>query len=214
MQDETATVGGNLVKLQALTGTVLFPLAFGISALAAPAMDLLYGSKWQGLGSVIGILVLMPGLGYLWSLNEKAYQAVGRPSLWTWLSGISLLALLPALWLAAPRGLLVFTTVRFAGGLLLPLGNIFVGARALGIRSREQLSALASPFLLALLVFAAMHGMREMLSPFSGGNGWAKLLLISLTGALLYLLMVRLLNPDTWHRITFSLRQVFSQQHT
>lgn len=212
LQGDPATIGGNLVKLQALTGTVLFPLAFGISALAPPAVELLYGSKWEGLGGVIGLLVFMPGLGYLWSLNQKAYQAIGRPSLWTWLSGGSLLLLLPVLWLAAPRGLLVFSAARFAGGLLLPLGNIFLGARALGVGAREQLKALASPFLFSLFMFVAVHGMREALSPFSGGSGWAKLLLISLTGALLYALLVRLLNPDTWHRIILSLRQVFLQQ--
>ena len=107
---------------------VLFPVAWGISAVAPSAVELLYGQKWQGLGTVIAILVIMPGLNVIWALSENAYQAVGRPDIWPKLAGVSLLVLLPLLWIAAPYGLLALTLARFAGAWILPLGSVLFGA--------------------------------------------------------------------------------------
>jgi PST family polysaccharide transporter len=97
LQGNNQEVGENLRKVQMLTGAILFPIALGISAIAPSVVKLLYGTKWQGLGTVISILVIMPGLIYIWSLNEGAYQAVGRPDLWTKLAGFSLIVLLAVL---------------------------------------------------------------------------------------------------------------------
>jgi len=199
-----------LVQLQALTGAILFPVALGLSAIAPSAVELLYGQKWLGLGTVIGILVIMPGLSCIWALNENAYQAVGRPDIWTKLAGFSLLALLPLLWVAAPYGLLVFTVVRFGGAWLLPLGNVLFGTRALRIGSKEQLRGFVSPLSFSVIMFVAVYLLRQQLSPFEGMMGWAKLLSIAAAGATVYLLLTRLGNRDLWNRLRLSLRQVLS----
>ena len=210
MQGNPRQVGENLVQLQALTGAILFPVALGLSAIAPSAVELLYGQKWLGLGTVIGILVIMPGLSCIWALNENAYQAVGRPDIWTKLAGFSLLALLPLLWVAAPYGLLVFTVVRFGGAWLLPLGNVLFGTRALRIGSKEQLRGFVSPLSFSLIMFVAVYLLRQQLSPFEGMMGWAKLLSIAAAGATVYLLLTRLGNRDLWNRLRLSLRQVLS----
>src|SRR5512141_87436 len=43
LQGDAKVIGENLVKVQALTGAVLFPMAFGISAIAPAVVHLLYG---------------------------------------------------------------------------------------------------------------------------------------------------------------------------
>ena len=156
LQDAPHEVGRNLVKLQALTSAVLFPVAWGIAAIAPSAVDLLYGAKWQGLGSVIAILVIMPGLSCIWALNENAYQAVGRPDIWPKLAGISLLALMPLLCIAAPYGLVIFTLARFGGACILPLGNILLGTRVLDVGIKEQLQGFVSPLTFSVMMYLAV----------------------------------------------------------
>jgi len=210
LQETPREVGRNLVKLQALMAAVLFPIAFGISAIAPPAVQLLYGQKWQGLGTVIAILVIMPGLNGIWALGENAYQAVGRPDIWPKLAGISLLALLPLLWVTAPYGLLVFTLARFGGAWILPLGNVLFGARTLDIGIREQLEGLLSPLFFSVIMYLAISLLIEQLSPLTGMGGWFKLLSIIAAGALIYMLLVWQGNRELWNRLRLSVRQVLS----
>jgi O-antigen/teichoic acid export membrane protein len=214
LQGDPCKVGENLLKLQALTVALLLPLALGILALAPPAVELLYGQKWLGLGTVIAILVIMPGLGAIWSLNENAYQAIGRPSIWTKLAAGSLLVLLPSLWLAAPYGLLVFTLVRFAGAWLLPLGNVFIGARTLKLTAGEQLRAFAPSILFSAAMFIVVYGLTWRSAPFAGLIGWAKLLAIAAAGAIVYLSLVRLGNRELWDRLLWSLHRMLARGNT
>jgi len=87
-------VGHVHVKLEELAA-VLFAVAFGFSAVVPTAVPLLYGHMWAGLGTVLAIMVILPGLSCIWALNENAYQAIGRPDIWTKIAGFSLLGLLP-----------------------------------------------------------------------------------------------------------------------
>lgn len=204
-------VGKSLISLQRLTGTILFPVTLGISAIASPMVELLYGNKWQGLGTVISILVIMPGLGNIWLLNESAYTSVGKPDIYTKLSAFSLLVLLPILWFTAPYGLLIFTIVRFAGGLVLPLGNIFIGARTLRIRISTQIQSLGSPFLYAFIMFISVYLLTLQMRPFEGWLGWVKLVSAILFGAGLYIMMVRFVSRDLWNDLVMSIKRVLAR---
>jgi teichuronic acid exporter len=209
MQESPRDIGVNLLKVQALTGAVLFPVTFGLSAVAPTAVRLLYGSKWDGLGSVIAILVIMPGMGYVWSINEAAYQAVGRPDLWTKVAGLSLLVVIPLLWLTASRGLIPFTLARFCGGWILPLGNIYLSARILKISIRDQARALGPTLLISLSMFAGLVFLTRHGSTYAGILGWGKLLTIIVLGAAAYLVALRIFQKELWDRLFLSMRRVF-----
>jgi O-antigen/teichoic acid export membrane protein len=208
LQEDPRKVGEDLVKLQALIATFLFPIAFGLSAIAPTAIHLLYGQKWNYLGTVIAILVIMPGLSCIWSLNENAYQAVGKPELWTKLAGFSLLALLPMLWFSAPYGLLVFTVVRFLGGCILPLGNMIFGASKLGISLKDQLKSFYASFSFALIMSIVVYAMTIFMSPFIGGIGVIKLLGVTSTGAIIYFLLIWRGDHELWNLLFINLRRI------
>jgi teichuronic acid exporter len=210
IQDNPHQVGENLVKLQGMIGAVLFPIVFGFAAIALPVVNLLYGQKWEGLGNVIALLIIMPGLACIWSLNENAYQAVGRPDIWTKLAGFSLLALLPMLFIAAPYGLLIFTIVRFLGGWILPIGNMTYGASRLGIGLKTQISSFASSLPFALLMYILVLLMVRVMNPFVGLLGWVKLLSLISLGAVIYLFLLWLVNRTLWNELVHNLRRVLS----
>jgi O-antigen/teichoic acid export membrane protein len=204
-------VGKSLLNLQRLTGAILFPAALGIAAIATPVVELLYGNKWQGLGTVISILVIMPGLGGIWLLNESAYTALGKPDIYTKLSIISLLALLPILWFSAPYGLLIFTVARFVGGLFLPFGNILMGKHTLNLKISIQIRSLTIPLLYSSMMFISVLFLTLQLQPFTGILGWMKLFSIAMFGAALYILMIRFLNRELWNDLVLSVRRILAR---
>jgi O-antigen/teichoic acid export membrane protein len=210
MQENPRNIGEDLAKVQGLAGAVLFPVTFGISAVAPAVVHLLYGSKWAGLGTVISILVIMPGMGLVWSLNETAYQAIGRPDLWSKVLGLSLLVMLPVLWLMGPRGLVAFTLGRFSAGWILPLGNIYLSARILRIGIRGQLKAIGPPLMISLGMCVLVALLVRQGSPFEGISGWIKLLAIIVIGATTYLVLVRTLLKELWDQMFMNLRRIFS----
>jgi PST family polysaccharide transporter len=208
LQDSPEEVGRSLLGLHRLLGAILFPFAFGLAILAPYAVKLLYGNRWENLGSVIGFLILMPGLGYIWSLNEHAYQAIGKPHVWIKVSTLALIALCPVLWFAAPYGLIVFTVARFCCGLLLPLGNMIFGGSTLGIDLRDQLKAVANPLIFSLVSALAAFFLAREWGPIEGLLGWLKLLSIAGFGGAIYLLLIWRLDRELWNKFFVSLRRM------
>ncbi len=152
LQDTPERIGQSLLRLQSMAATVMFPACLGLSAVAVFAIQLIYGEKWLMMGTVMQWLVVMPGLGTLWSLNSDAYRAIGRPGLWPRRMFLVLLILLPALFLAGPLGLIPFTIVRFVGGLLVPIIHIVLTRAVFGVSWRQYVKALLSPFLASVIM--------------------------------------------------------------
>lgn len=179
-------LGGTLMQLQEMMAVLLFPLAFGVSAVADGAITLLYGDRWSGLGMVIAWLAVLPGLFNLWGLNGEAYRAMGRPDIWAKLVGAGLVFMFPLLWFAGPLGLMPFTVARFAGAALLPVLNILVTARVLGVPVLRQMRVYSVPFLASLAMFAAVGVFLRARAPLAGWTGWLTLLASILLGAAIY----------------------------
>jgi PST family polysaccharide transporter len=210
VQIESKEMGYVLLRLQSLTAAVVFPVALGLSAVSVPGVALLYGNRWPGLGLVIQLLAIMPGLSHVWSLNAEAYRAVGRPDVWPKLGGITLLVLMPLLVLAAPHGLFAFTIARLVGASLLPLSIIVVTPRILDISMIEQLRAVAIPFGCAAGMFAAAQLLIGMLEPLEGMMGWLKLLLVIVVSAVLYLFLLMRTSRELWNGLLSALRRMLS----
>ncbi len=207
MQNKVGEVASKLTYLQKLTATVLFPIAFGLSAVAPVFIQLLYGEKWTGLGTVISILVIMPGLSSLWTLNASAYQAIGRPDIYTKISGFSLVIMVPLLWIAASHGLLIFTITRFTVAWLVPLGNLLWGSRLLNINIRDQVNAIKSPFLMSGIMYLIVVGLISYFGPFEGLMGWTKFVTVILAGGAVYIIALRVITPDLWNVVLLNIKR-------
>ena len=203
-------LGGTLMQLQEMMAVLLFPLAFGVSAVADGAITLLYGDRWQGLGPVIAWLAILPGLFNLWGLNGEAYRAMGRPDIWAKLVGAGLLFMFPLLWLAGPFGLVPFTVARFAGAAFLPLLNIFVTARVLGVPILRQLRVYSVPFIASLAMFFAVGLFLRVRAPLAGWTGWLTLLASILLGAAIYSGLVWWLRRDAVLQVTRMARRAMT----
>ena len=211
LQNDPQEVGHSLLQLQSLAAAVLFPVSLGLSVIAVPAMTLLYGDKWLGLGAVMQLLAIMPGVSHLWSLNADAYRAVGHPDVWVKLAGTTLLVLIPLLLLTGPYGLMPFTFARFGCQFIYPFLNIVIGGHVLGLSIKDQLQSLVAPLGCATVMYIVAHLLVKGLMPFEGGIGWLKLLSVIAIAASLYPLLLWTVSRDLWDRIVHAGRQVLSR---
>ena len=208
LQNNRREVGLDLLKIQTLASAVIFPVCFGLSAVANPVVSLLYGDRWPNLGLVIQFLVIMPGLSHLWSLNADGYRAVGRPEMWTKVAGLTLLILIPLLLLAGPYGLIVFVFARFGGALLLPLLNITIGSRILSVSVKEQMNSLVVPLGCAIPMHVLVLALSYLLSPFEGLVGWMKVSFMIVAGISIYVALLWRINRGLWQQLLLSTRRV------
>jgi O-antigen/teichoic acid export membrane protein len=190
LQDDQQKMGADLARLQLLIAAVVFPVTFGLSAIAVPVVHLLYGDRWQGLGFVISLMAIMPGLSHLWSLNADAIRAIGRPDVWARINAITLLVLIPLLLVGGTIGFTTFTLARFAGASILPVCAIIMTARLLNLSISEQVRGLLATLLPSLVMFTVAVVMIGFMAPFEGIAGWVKLCLVVFTSCMVYLLLI------------------------
>lgn len=145
--------------LVVIRGTALFasPMAAILILLCTPIEQVLFGSKWAGLGPIIAILAIAHGMSWLVGAYGEAYRAIGKPHLETWALGLSAVAYLIGYLLSVRHGLIVFAVTRCGLVLIGLLAHVAIAKRALGVSPSNWISNAFKPFLVvatALLFFA------------------------------------------------------------
>jgi O-antigen/teichoic acid export membrane protein len=95
-------------RVNRMVTLLALPLGIGLLLLAPEFVRFLLGGRWDGVGSVLGILGLRAGLSWLVGTNQELYRAMGRPDINTKMMIGVLLYYLPVYFMASPFGLMVF----------------------------------------------------------------------------------------------------------
>jgi PST family polysaccharide transporter len=129
LREDPVVFGGLFAKALRLVAVVAVLLTVGLFFLSEPLGQLLFGSKWQGLGRVIAYLAVLQGWSMLiGGLNTEAYRAVGRPDVFPKVYLVCLAYCVPTYLLSAPHGLSFFLKARVAIAFLsLPIHMWLVG---------------------------------------------------------------------------------------
>jgi O-antigen/teichoic acid export membrane protein len=191
---QTRSIGNEFIKVQSVASSILFPVCFGLSALASPIVTILYGNKWPELGMIIQVISILPGITYVWSLYADAFRAIGHPETWTKTSILGMIVLFPLLIWTGNIGFKEFVIARAIGAMVVPAACWFVSRRLLLISLKEQLNGFFTPLLSSLFMFIFIVMMITLLAPFNGVLGVIKLGIISVIGFGIYVSMIRFLN--------------------
>lgn len=70
----------SVTKIIKLIITIAVPISFLIFFSSELLALSIFGAKWEGLGSIIGVLALGQGYAYIVALNGEVYRSIGRPS--------------------------------------------------------------------------------------------------------------------------------------
>ena len=130
------------ISLRALTATAV-PTAMLIFAFSNYIEVLIFGSKWAGIGLIIGIMALMQGFSWIVGMNGEFYRAIGKPSYETIITAGLVVIYIIAYLVTIQYGLEVFVWARLLlalGALLLHIG---LAGKLMNINIRDILGRIA-----------------------------------------------------------------------
>jgi PST family polysaccharide transporter len=188
---------------------VAFPFGLVLVPLGVPTAVLVFGHLWRSAGQAAAAMCLLPAGGMLASVVSEALKAIGQPRYLTRmhlvtssLTAVAVLCLYPFGLTAAAAGV----SIGAAGG---GAFAIVLMSRVGGSPLRAMVAEVAPPATAAAIAAAALVPL-ELLVVRADSHGellgLALLLLEAAAGAVLYLVALRLLAPQTGRELAAAAR--------
>lgn len=97
-----------------LFSMISLPIGFGLFALQDKVAMVFFGSHWQGIALVIGVLGLAHSFSWVIGANGEVYRAIGRPDIETKVVTFTLVFYLAAYFISIQQGLIIFIWTRLS----------------------------------------------------------------------------------------------------
>jgi PST family polysaccharide transporter len=199
LQDEPARMLGAFVRASRMLAMVGVPLCFLQAAAARPAMELLFGHKWDRAIPVVQLLSVGLAFAVLSGVASSVFKAQGRfrALLWWTIGACSL-----QIALVVGGAWLGDATYVAAGGLiyyaLCGPGGAYAGVRPLGGGLRHMWQIFGPPVLLAGAAAAAAWWVGEQMGGSGPGGLIARCAVIGATMLVVYVPLARVLQPGPY----------------
>lgn len=176
-------------KYLVLAGMCVFPMMFGLCAIAGPLIDAVLGAKWNP--SVIYLQILCFGLMLdpICSINLSLFYVKGRSDLTFKLEIVKKTIALSILFASIPFGLQAMCIGRSVYGFVALFLNIYFAKEFLGMSALQQLKKLLPYYLLGACMAALVLFLMECASV-----SWQKVVIGCVFGAVFYIASAIALN--------------------
>jgi polysaccharide transporter, PST family len=204
---EPARLKAAYLRVLRTVSTLVLPASLGLLVIAPVLVASLYPPRWAGMVTPLQIFAVFGLVNAIVATTGDVFKAADRPG---WIPGLAVVhlpSLAVALWVLTPYG-----PAGAASGLL--LATVVSGAvaltaafRLLGVSMRELAGTVGPPASAALVMAAAVEGLRRALA---ATPGIATLLVLVAVGVLVYAAALRLLGRERWHELTATVRDAIS----
>ena len=161
-----------------MIATIVMPFSLGLSLIADPFTAVVLGARWHGIEPVIVILAIMPGLGFIITLNPALYKAMGRPDIMPKFLVISLAYIMPVYWVSAQFGLVPFCWARFSVGVVFYLPHIWLSMKVLKLPYNYFWHCIRSPLFAGFIMAFVVYFMENSMAPYTVCD-WPNILKLS-----------------------------------
>ena len=171
--------------LSELLMSIMLPVLFGFALVSPLAIPLIFGAKWATAVPVLQILVACASISSLSLLSQHVLTATGQASVATKLNVAALVVLPPAFFFAAREaGPIAVACVWLIAQPILTGVPLLRMQDTIGLSVREFIANLRAPLIAALVMSLGVFVVGRVAS---GLVPIVQLLLLSLTGVLIYL---------------------------
>jgi lipopolysaccharide exporter len=196
--DEVRRIRARIIRVHA---AVLFPLLFGLIALAPVFIPLAYGDTWEPAVPLTQVLALAGLVSVLGTGTGPLLLATGHPRALFRYNLAALVAYVVAVLIAVPHGsLAVCWAVAAVSALSFLVLQYAVVERVVGIRLGETLLDAVPAVVCGLALLATAWAGVHLLDDVAGD--FVVLLAAGLASAAVYALALRALFPATWADLT------------
>jgi len=142
---------------------VSIPVAFILFSLSNPIGSFVFGEKWHGIDTIIGVVALSLGFSWIAGINGEVYRAIGKPYLETNVMALPLVIYLIAYLISIRYGLDAFIWTRLG----LAIGALFLHfiilRRLLSLATGKLIKFIVSITLLAIIITQINVNIMEIL---------------------------------------------------
>ncbi|MBB5018891.1 O-antigen/teichoic acid export membrane protein [Chitinivorax tropicus] len=191
VQNDLGAASAHFLKAARLMAFVVFPVSWGMSAVAPELVDLLMGKHWAGAAMPLLLLCLIMPFRMLSSMIPAAVQGLGRPEV-SVMNQISACVVMPiAFVIGSQWGLLGISIAWVLGFPLVLLGNLFRAMPVVGLTVWQLVRSQVPPAICA----GGMWGAVELLRLVVGDLALIpRLSLLVASGGAMYVLLAWSIN--------------------
>lgn len=188
-------------EITQVTALLAIPLALGAWAVADTFVAVALGPEWQGIGPVIGLLAVYPGLSIVLSPMGDLFTAKGRPDLMPKINAVVIAYMIPSYAIGVQYGLLGFTIAKVSQVVVAPL-MVVAAARLLNAPVASLLRVILTPLLAGIAVAGSVWSAKRLIGPIQGPTpqNVATLLALVALGAAVYVAALYRLDPELVHK--------------
>ena len=175
---------------------IISPFYIMLYELSKPFVLIFYGVKWSGAISLIKILCMVGFLRSLWTGISVATMSLGRPQFELYLKTIFASLLFPGIFILHRYGLelvLLTYTALLLFVFMFGLGKVL---NWLGVSFRKTIAILRLPVISNLILFIFIFLITHFIMRDHSQFGFAKLVLVSASSLLLYLLILYIMDKQ------------------
>jgi O-antigen/teichoic acid export membrane protein len=194
MKGQVATLNNGFVKSLKYLSMITMPFGIGIALVAKPLVLALFTEKWSEAIPVIRAIAIYALLLSLFRTAGSFYKAQGKPEILTYLTLVRLALLLPALWyvVTALKSIEAVGWVQAIVALLSGVVSLIVASKIFNLKLNEILIQFFPAALSSAIMAAACLTVLYLTQNFST---WLQLGLVALTGIIIYIGVLRFLDP-------------------
>jgi len=193
LQDEMDRFREGFYKATAMIALFAFPLMTGIGVLAGDLVPVVFGPKWQEVGTLVAIVCVPALLQCVTTLAATALLGVGRSDLLLKLSVLALPVVAVPLWLAREASLQTVVIVLAATTVATSVIALIAAMRAIGGSWRRYCGATLPPAAGSLCMGVILWFLTETLVD---AHAVARLVGLSVVGTVAYVLLAWLINRE------------------
>lgn len=196
MQEDPRWLARQLVDAIGLLGFLTLPLLWGLSSVAPEFVAVVMGKEWSGATLALQLIALAVPVQLLSNVFSTALIGLGCADVEFRNMLTTLIVTLASVLLGVTAGVAGLAVGLGVATVLVLVLNFPRTNRVLGLSIRDGVRVLRGPLIAGACMYAAVAGARVALS---GLGDVIRLAALVATGAVVYLLVVRIFDSGAWH---------------
>jgi lipopolysaccharide exporter len=186
-----------IVRSMRSLAVIVVPIGLGLAVLSPETIGVVFGSKWSPSVSVMTWLAIYATASALCWIIGDAYKAVGRPGVMVWMGVGRAPVAVVVLWFTAPHGIKVVAIAQAA----MALADLVVQYLLARVLLKVSVRRLVGTAVLPVAGGALMALVVALVRPHLAVALWARMMILALIGAAVYLAIVRVVGGWTVKRV-------------
>lgn len=185
-----------------ISSFILFPLLFGLAAVAEPLVKIILTDKWLPAVPLLQLLCFSYALWPIHTINLQAISAMGRSDIFLKLEIIKKVVGVTALIISVPFGVIAIAGIKIVTSILSTFINAYPNKKLLNYSYIEQIKDILSPLIMSAIMLIAVYFMKYLEI-----NIYILLVLQVIVGAIIYIASAYFTKSDNLKYIIDTIKE-------